>query len=437
MYLTALSLPFFYYFFKGFVRERMALLAAGLLGLGHYLIMFSKIGYNNLQALFGLGLVFWLAGEAVKRRTRFAYTLLGAALGLCLYLYPAAFYVLPPAGLFLLFYDFPRERSAWKRWLALIICFFLVVMPLMFQPAYWLEKIPGTFLNKPELVENNGILTHLGTNFLYSLSGHFYIPQETHFVVSSYVDPLTAVFFSLGAVWLLKTSRRQKFACYWMLSFLMMLFLVGATHDRLFPSTTRMFMLLPWYALCAVFGLVWLRETLAGLGAKRKFLAGVIGILLAGIFVLNLIQAYPIMRLRTTGSWGIETMFIRLVQRDEAAGRQAGRTYLFITDPNWVIDGIRTLREVYGLPYSPAQLERLALEAPQLNEEAAARILADNTFVIVEPFLDDNWRNKLDNSLLSLGLNSCAVRDTLNSPIVFTFYYSPALENACPKDGVW
>jgi hypothetical protein len=152
---------------------------------------------------------------------------------------------------------------------------------------------------------------------------------------------------------------------------------------------------------------------------------------------LNLIQAYPIMRLRTTGSWGIETMFMRLVQRDEAAGHQAGRTYLFITDPNWSIDGFRALREVYSLPYLPAQLERLMLETPQLSEEAAARILADNTFVIVEPFLDDNWRKELNTLLSGLGLESCVVRDTLNSPIVFTFYYSPALENACPKDGVW
>ena len=69
IYLSAVSIGLFYLFFKGFFSRRVAILAALLLAASHYLMNFSKIGYNNLQALFIMSLVLWLSAQGVRSPT--------------------------------------------------------------------------------------------------------------------------------------------------------------------------------------------------------------------------------------------------------------------------------------------------------------------------------------------------------------------------------
>jgi 4-amino-4-deoxy-L-arabinose transferase-like glycosyltransferase len=102
-FLMACSLPFFYYFFKAFVSQRIALMAVILLGFSHYLLSFSKIGYNNLQALFATGLVLASLTWALQSMKPIAFSATGLVMGLCFYIYPAALYVVPLPVLNLVF----------------------------------------------------------------------------------------------------------------------------------------------------------------------------------------------------------------------------------------------------------------------------------------------------------------------------------------------
>ncbi|TLN01347.1 hypothetical protein FDZ74_15890, partial [bacterium] len=146
LFMIAASLFFFYRFFSRFLSRRVALVSVALLGGSHYLMTFGKIGYNNPQALFLLGLLLWAGSQAVFVRNRFSYAVLGAVMGLALYIYPAALYALPLPVLLILFYDPPNARANWPRYLAAAALFVLLYLPVLFQPEYWPEKLPGTFL---------------------------------------------------------------------------------------------------------------------------------------------------------------------------------------------------------------------------------------------------------------------------------------------------
>ena len=92
-FLCAAAVAFFHWFFTLLVPERAALIASFFLAASHFMMSFGKIGYNNLQSLFGMSLVLATAAWAIRTKRPIAFTLLGAALGLCFYLYPASLYI--------------------------------------------------------------------------------------------------------------------------------------------------------------------------------------------------------------------------------------------------------------------------------------------------------------------------------------------------------
>ncbi len=112
-------------------------------------------------------------------------------------------------------------------------------------------------------------MSHLATNLLYAALSHLYTPHETHFVVVSYVDPLTAALVWIGLACFLWLAVRERFAAFSLIGFTALLLLAGASHDRQFPTATRMFLLLPWYALFAAAGLTWLLAELQSVGLLR------------------------------------------------------------------------------------------------------------------------------------------------------------------------
>src|SRR5574341_271916 len=76
-FLVASSLFFFYYFFRAHVPRRTALITIALLGFSHYLLSFSKIGYNNLQALFAMSLMLAAFTWALRSMTLTSLSVLG------------------------------------------------------------------------------------------------------------------------------------------------------------------------------------------------------------------------------------------------------------------------------------------------------------------------------------------------------------------------
>ena len=433
LYLSALSIGLFYYFSRAFVQRRVALLAAVLLAASHYVMSFGKIGYNNLQALFALGLVLAACAWALRTRRLLAYVSLGLAGGFCFYVYPAAFYALPLPVLLLWLYDRPRSRATWRAWGLAALTVLVLIVPLLLQPGYWESKVFGTLLYNPDLTRTIGtVINHFTTNLLYAFFAIWYIPEPSHFVSVSYLDPVSVVFVLIGLACLLRQARRERFAGFLVLSFGLLLFLVGASHDRLYPSATRMFMLLPWWTLMAALGLVWLQRALGDLGLRRLARGALLAAVLAVILGLNLYQAYGLAYQHALGRAGLENMFLKLAQDVQAVEGDRPKTFVFVTDPEWGIDGLYMLQNAYGAPSSPAQLTKITVSTPTLSEADLLRLADPQTLIILKPWLPEDWQQALGSQLAALGKEGCPVNRPNSQVPVFVLWHAPELAGLCP-----
>jgi hypothetical protein len=404
------------------VTRRTALIAALFLAISHYIMSFGKIGYNNLQALFAEALVLATAAWAVRTRRPLAFALLGAGIGFCFYVYPAALYVVPLPLLLLLFYLPPVSRAALGRWTMMMGSALILIIPLLVQSGYWEAKIAGTIFFNPVITQTTqGAASHIVRNFVYAAFSHLYTPHETHFVVVSYIDPLTAAFTWVGLACFLRLARRERFAAFSLISFAVLLFLAGASHDREFPSATRMFLLLPWYALFAAAGLTWLVAELRSVGLMHGRGSGLVALVFSVAIGLNLYQAYPLARDRMAGLQSLETLFLRTVQRAQRGEADTPKTYVFVTDPSWSSVGIQMIPEVYPVR---AKISEVVINEPSLPQSATPLISDRNTLVILKPWLDPTWQAALAKPLRDLGKEPCPIRAT-NGDVRFTLWHAP------------
>jgi len=431
LYLSAVAVGLFYLFFKAFVSRRVALIAAFFLAVSHYIMAFGKIGYNNLQALFAMSLALCAAAWAIRTRRRIAFVVLGLACGLCFYVYPAALYVLPVAGLLLLFYFPPTSRLALRRWSVLTVSSLMLVFPLFLQPGYWQAKVAGTLLYNPQVIQTmDSVVTHFATNLVYSFFSFVYIPEESHFVTVSYLDPLTAVFVFIGIACLLRWGWRERVTRFLLAGLAVLLFFVGASHDRIFPPATRMFLLLPWFALIAAIGLTWLVERIRQAGLSRLPLAGLVASVLVAAVGLNLYQAYTLSWQRMTGLQGIESLFLRLAMRVQDVAAEPPKTFIVVTDSKWGIGGLQMLQQVYSVPPSPGQLVQVTVAGPSFSESDRIVIADKNALVIIQPQMDKFWQKSFESSLQKLDKVPCGIKTT-NGTLRFTLWHSPELTRVC------
>ena len=434
IYLSAVSIGLFYLFFKGFFSRRVAILAALLLAASHYLMNFSKIGYNNLQALFIMSLVLWLAGIAVRTGRPIAYSALGIGMAGSFYVYPGALYVLPLPLVLIAMHSPGRDRNSLRMIVMTLASLLLLALPLVLQVEFWESKLAGTFVYDQELASNTTFLGfHFASNLLYSLFSYLYIPNETHFVVSSYLDPISAVFVPIGLALCLREVRRSRSAAFLIVAFLIEAVLIGTTHDRPFPTATRMFLMLPWFFLLAAIGMDWGLDLFGRRLAGGRTVPAVAGVLIVAILGLNLYQSTRVFRLRTTGVASLEALFLRMLQHDAQQDPYTLKDYLFITAPDWGIDGLLTLQDVYKVPPSPTQLHRLVAEGSELPEVELGLISHLKTVVIIQPWMDETVRLGLEERLVDMGKVQCQVSDTPLTEPQFSFWYSPALEALCAR----
>ena len=260
IYLSAISIGLFYLFFKKFCPNRIALYSSILLAGSEYIMSFGKIGYNNLQALFVMGLVLAVAGYAIQSKRLFGFTLLGAAMALCFYVFPAALYILPIPILLLLLYLPPFSKQNLRFWVMMIIPLWVCIFPLLLQMDYWQSKLSGTIFSTPSIIESlQNLIIHFASNIIFAFYSFLYNPLQSHYVFSSYADPLSGMLILIGLAAFLSNFLRQKFVTFWIISFAIMVFLVGSSHQETFPLPTRMFLLLPFFVFFAAMGLSWLQ----------------------------------------------------------------------------------------------------------------------------------------------------------------------------------
>lgn len=436
-YLSTLSLGFFYIFFRSFVKPGTALIGILFLAASHYIMTFGKIGYNNLQSYFVLSIVLAAGAWAVCTRYTLAYIALGFSMGACFYVYPAALYALPIALLLLLFYDPPSSREALKRWGTALISLGVLILPLLLQSSYWSAKIPGTIFYTPEIMaSSNSLLSHFVTNIIYSFLSFLYIPEESHFVVASYVDPLSAALLILGLAYLVIKGWRVRFIAFFLVGYLAMLLFVGTSHGGTYPPNTRMFLLLPWFALLSAVGVEWLKMHVNDLGGKQVWIGGIIGVILICVFALNIYQAYSLSMQRSTGMQSPAMLFMRVLERIQLHELldEGPITIWFLTTPPWGIDGYLLFLDTYDVPDDKIQLEKVDIEASQLSEDITEMVQKSDALVIIYPDLDPGLQEALSTKLEEMGKLPCQIK-TVNNYTRFILWYSQPMEWVCIDKG--
>lgn len=395
-YFAAVSLFFFYYLFKTFLRKPYALLACGLLAASSYIMTFGKVGYNNLQALLAFGLVLAASAYAIRKRSAFAFLLLGLAQAFCFYVYPAALYVAPLPYLLLLFYHPPTSIQRLRGWALSVIALLLFIFPLLLQPAFWEAKVAGTIAYTPDLMRDTGLRWfHLASNFVYALVSPLFNVDESHFVAGGNLDLLSAMLSFLGLAVLLAVFWRSKFLSAWLLGFAVILFLAGISHDRDYPPNTRMFLLLPFLAVMVALALAWLKANLKTAGFSEGWLRGLGAVLLALTLAFNLYQADELTYRRSTGYQNFEGLFLQLSQRYFNAEGQARGEILVFHDPQRLhIPALTELLDIYEIPYQPEQIS--GVDVSQLGDASIWRTAGQpEALLVVDQRLPEETRAAL------------------------------------------
>ncbi len=434
IYPSAMAIGLLFAFFQAFVRRWVALVAALFLAASHYLMSFGKIGYNNLQAFLALALTLWAAAWAVRTRRPLAFVTLGFTLAFCFYVYPAALYALPLPIILLLFYFPPTSRAALGRWGITTLSMAILLFPLSLQPVYWQTKVAGTIFYNPKIVQTAGnIVYHLVSNTLYSLFSFMYVPDETHFVAVSYVDPLTATLVLIGAAYLLTRVRKERFVTFFLSSFVVLFFLVGVSHDRTFPTPTRMFMLLPWFALFAASGLAWVVAQIRQLGFPR-LARGVVALVVIAVVGLNLYQAYPLSQQRMAGRYqSMEVLFLRLAERVLRAQDEPPKKFVWVNNPNtFHVDALRELLRVYAVPFTSSQLVEIVATDQNLSTAARSLVADRSALVIISPRLPGTWQASFGRALGEMGKVPCDIRN-MKGDVRFTLWRASDLPPLCEQ----
>jgi len=436
VFLSAVAIGFFYLFLKVFVPHRIALITALFLAASEYLMTFGKIGYNNLQSFFTLGLILWAASLAIQTRRLSSYAFLGLAIGFCFYVYPAALYTIILPLILLVIYDPPTSKDAVLRWGILSASSLAIIFPLFFQPQYWSIKRAGTFLYNPEITQSvETLFGHLGKNLLYALLSFLYILEESHFIAVSYVDPVSAALLIIGFAYAIRNITKTRFSLFWMIGFLLMVLLVGVSHDRTFPPSTRMFLLLPWFAFFAATGLIWIHFQATQL-SWLKISGMIIPVVIFAVFATNFYQAYTLSPIRMERYQGIEALFLRTTQKGAELNPGTPKRYIFITQPNWGIDGLLMIQNVYQTPDSPLQISRVMLTNDDLARGLASGNASDiipetdvpwlqdkNAIVFLQRYTSADWSGSVEAALAEYGMTSCNARNASGRIVMKIWHY--------------
>jgi Dolichyl-phosphate-mannose-protein mannosyltransferase len=431
--LAALSIPLLYDFSRAWLRERTALLFAGLIAASHFLMNFSKIGYNNIQALFMLSLLLWLGGKVLRSERDLWIILLGTTSGLCFYVYPLALVALPLPYILLLIYR-PQSFRSLRTWLLLIVPWLLLLIPLFLQPTYWRTLFSASLMQSPDPRLH---LSHFFANLLAAFASFFYAPTQSHFVAAAFLDPLSAALAIIGLAWTLRRARKERFARFLLLAFVILLIGAGAIHDRPLPIVPHMFLVLPCFLLFTTLGIEWLFQTLPKpkVPAFQTMLVIFGAVLLVG---LNLVQAYTLNLTQADSYFEEERIFLRLMQRDAAHETINERNYLYFIAPETQLQLLYAIQQAYHLPLSPAQIIHIPIEEmPEFSPYMIHLMRDEESVAILSPGLDESLRWELERELVSHGKEPCVVQhDPLSVPVftAFTFEKRPLL---CPERGNW
>ncbi len=430
LYLSALSLFFFYDFWRRFLSPKLALWSVLLLAGSHYLFSFGKIGYNNLQGLLAVSLVLWASGWAVQSKRWVAFVAVGLAQVSCFYTFTGALIALPLPWLFFLLYDWPKKAylQTFMRWAVSGLTLGVFIFPLFWQKGYWDIFIDVTaFSEGVNTLQAYGSANKFyGDAIIHHLVSPLYLSSETHFVASSLIDPLSGVFFLLGLTALVWALFERSFLRVVALTFAYILVALVITSSQVTPSPTRAFFLLPWLAVITALGLAWVGAWLKKLGVSEKVRKAGVTLVFVAIFGMNLWQAYPISYQNMGQYQTLQVYYLKAAQVLFTPQNDPRVSIILVSQINEFVNSLRNLLDVYNLPYRPEQLTQ-AYTPETLNNEL---IHSPWALIVVSRDLDESTLAEVNELLETTDKTPCPV-NSITGLWLFDLWVSPEMEGIC------
>ncbi len=428
LYFAAIALVFFHRFFRTFLTRRAALVTTLCLGASHYVMSFFKIGYDKSQAYLAMSLLLAATAWAVRTRRMIAFTGIGFAAALCFYVYPAALYIVPYAFFLLLLYAPPIDRPTAARWGVALLAASLTIFPLPFQPTYFEGKRPGTVFYNPELASSaSTLLPHFARNVAYAAYSPTLLGSEDHFVTSSYLDPLTGLLVLVGMASALWLVRKDAFVAFLTVGLGWLLFFGGATHDREYPPTTRMFLMLPVLLPVATFGLARLSALCRDAGLSARGIRALVGAAVAAVLALNILQTHVVNKRRSDSYELFDPLVVRMARRLETLPGP-GWHLLLLTGTPGEGSGIPLVLEVYSL--RPSDFVEIAAPRGELPPADRERVADPKSAVFVSARLPPAERQTIEQQIAEAGKVPCSVR-TSTGEERFKLWTAPGTPDLC------
>jgi hypothetical protein len=433
IYLIALAIPLSYSFWKTFLDRRIALLAAFFLASSHFLINFSKIGYVNLQALFLFCASLAAAAWAVRSRRTAAFAVCGVILAMNFYTYGIAIVSIPLALLLLLFFAPPRSRSGLRCWAVMAAGFAILFFPLYLQPGYWSTGFGFTiFRSSQNIPDFASPLQILSYRILMACFSYLYSVNESHFVSVGFVDGISAALVGLGCFAVILRKNKNRFAAFFLVGWVLLLTVAGIIGSPDHPSTTRMFILLPWWVAAAAFGVWWIRGRILAGGAPGSAISrAVTGALLIMVVAINVVNAAVISRIRFAGFQTFESAVQRVAEESQQWIAYTQRRFVFLTTEDYSLTPFFILREVYPQYWANVEMEQIGISGPQLPEGGISLASNANSVFFLMPALPEEWRTGVRNAMEVGGFYRCPVPSPTEKGAMDVFVPKKRLE-WCP-----
>ncbi|MBN1483787.1 MAG: glycosyltransferase family 39 protein [Chloroflexia bacterium] len=272
------TIPVLYLLARRLFDRRVALAGALLLAASHLHIHFSRLAINNIyDPLWGL-LAFLFFFRGLQQNRRIDWALSGLALGLSQYFYMGGrlLPVILAIYLGLRLWQRPiRLERLWTPLAALGSTFLLTLAPLLRSflrhPENFMARIrmvgiiqSGWLQSEPQ-VTGKSALELLWLQFRKSILAFNYTLDPTSWYAADipYLDFVSAIFFVLGLVFLLRYWRRRGFL--WLNAWFWPAVLIGGMLIENPPSSPRFVIFTPAVCLIAALGLIHCLDLLAEL----------------------------------------------------------------------------------------------------------------------------------------------------------------------------
>jgi len=261
--LLAISIPFFYYFVRSFLGRTYALFAVVLYCSAHVMLSLSHIGHNNVQAVFimatSVAAFIW-----ASRHSRWAgYVLVGICLGLGFYTFAVARIYCLVLAVWLAVYYFPisfRSRHiVWPNfsiWSVVFGTALLTALPVLSTRSAWVEMVNQTIFASGVTNVPSEIFFKIGQNSFYGFMSYLFYDENGYWVFGALADPITSTLMVVGLSALIFAERQTwRVRVSLLASYILFVIIIAGTQQYDYPSITRIFAFVPFFAFFAAVGL--------------------------------------------------------------------------------------------------------------------------------------------------------------------------------------